>query len=96
MGRFAGWAPAAATDVYAYKRIPADVLEPIMQMLSWLLWSVLLLCLAWLIVSAGRFWTNARSGSLLDNDAAHGAVMSLVGALVASSASAIALAILPS
>jgi len=80
----------------AYKHMPSEVLQPITQMLSWLLWSVLLLCLAWLIVSAGRFWATFRHGSLLDNDAAHGVLMSILGALVASAATSIALALLPS
>lgn len=65
-------------------------------MLGWLLWSVLLLCMAWLIVSAGRLWMAYRgSGDLVENDAAHGVLMSLIGALVASTATGIALALLP-
>jgi hypothetical protein len=72
--------------------MPSDVIAPIMQMLDWLLWSVLLLCLAWLIVSAGRLWL-ARGA--VESDAAHGVLMSLIGALVASTATGIALALLP-
>lgn len=78
----------------AYKQMPADVLAPLMQLIDWLLWVVLLFCLAWLIISAGRFWSAIRDDMAI-NDASHGIVMSLVGAIVASSASAIALAFLP-
>jgi hypothetical protein len=86
----------AEAGTLAYKHMPTEVLQPIMQLLSWLLWLVLLLCLAWLILSAGRFWATFRHGSLLDNDAAHGVLMSIIGALVATSATGIALALLPS
>ncbi|MFI5775944.1 hypothetical protein [Nocardia sp. NPDC051570] len=78
----------------AYKQIPADVLEPVMQLINWLLWVVLLFCLAWMIVSAGRFWSAFRDDMAV-NDASHGVVMSLIGAIVATSASAIALTFLP-
>lgn len=78
----------------AYKQMPADVLEPIMQLINWLLWVVLLFCLAWMIVSAGRLWSAMRDDMAI-NDASHGIVMSLIGAIVASSASAIALTLLP-
>ena len=80
--------------VLAYKQMPADVLAPLMQLIDWLLWVVLLFCLAWLIISAGRLWSAMRDDMAI-NDASHGIVMSLVGAIVASSASAIALAFLP-
>ncbi|MBF6370920.1 hypothetical protein IU469_35275, partial [Nocardia puris] len=43
-------------ELLAYKRMPAEVLEPLMQLLNWLLWFVMLLCLAWMILSAGRLW----------------------------------------
>ncbi|NUS45117.1 MAG: hypothetical protein HOQ24_15690 [Mycobacteriaceae bacterium] len=75
--------------------MPAEVIQPIMQLLGWLLWSVLLLCLSWLIVSAGRFWMAYRNGDMVESDAAQGVMMSLIGALVASSATGIALALLP-
>jgi hypothetical protein len=65
-----------------------------MQLIDWLLWVVLLFCLAWLIISAGRLWSAMRDDMAI-NDASHGIVMSLVGAIVASSASAIALTFLP-
>lgn len=80
--------------VLAYKQMPADVVAPLMQLIDWLLWVVLLFCLAWLIISAGRLWSAMR-GDMAINDASHGIVMSLVGAIVASSASAIALTFLP-
>ncbi len=78
----------------AYKQMPADVVAPLMQLIDWLLWVVLLFCLAWLIISAGRLWSAMRDDMAI-NDASHGIVMSLVGAIVASSASAIALTFLP-
>lgn len=80
--------------VLAYKQMPAEVLAPLMQLLNWLLWFVLLACLAWMILSAGRLWIAFRS-DLAVNDASHGVLMSLIGASVASTASAIALAFLP-
>jgi hypothetical protein len=86
----------AEAGTFAYKHMPTEVLQPIMQMLGWLLWLVLLLCLAWMILSAGRFWSQFRGGNLLDNDAAHGVFMSMIGALVATSATGIALVLLPS
>ncbi len=81
--------------VLAYKQMPADVIAPIMSLLGWLLWAVLTLCLVWLIVSAGRLWVGVRSGDIGSNDGAHGVLMSLVGAVLASSATLVALALLP-
>ncbi|MBO0853367.1 MAG: hypothetical protein J2P18_06320 [Nocardia sp.] len=75
--------------------MPSDVIAPIMQLIDWLLWCVLLACLAWMIISAGRLWSAMRDDMAV-NDASHGILMSLIGAVVASSASAIALAFLPS
>ncbi|MET9024448.1 hypothetical protein ABZW96_02390 [Nocardia sp. NPDC004168] len=83
-----------AAGSLAYKQMPADVLAPLMQLLNWLLWFVLLVCLAWMIVSAGKLWLVFRS-DLAMNDASHGVLMSLLGAVVASTASGIALAFLP-
>lgn len=84
----------SAAELLAYKQMPAEVLEPLMQLLNWLLWFVLLVCLAWMIVSAGKLWIAFRS-DLAMNDASHGVLMSLLGAIVASTASGIALAFLP-
>lgn len=87
-------ANSAGATVLAYKQMPSEVLEPLMQLLNWLLWFVLLVCLAWMIVSAGRLWYSFRD-DLAMNDASHGVLMSLLGAVVASTASGIALAFLP-
>ncbi|WP_024805543.1 hypothetical protein [Nocardia sp. BMG51109] len=84
----------SAATVLAYKRMPTEVVEPVMQLINWLLWVVLLFCLAWMIISAGRLWSAMRDDMAV-NDASHGIVMSLIGAVVASSASAIALTVLP-
>ncbi|QIS13500.1 hypothetical protein [Nocardia arthritidis] len=84
-----------SVGLLAFKQMPAEVIEPLMQLLNWLLWFVLLVCLAWMILSAGKLWLVFRS-DLAMNDASHGVLMSLIGAIVASSASAIALAFLPS
>ncbi|AVH23134.1 hypothetical protein [Nocardia cyriacigeorgica] len=83
-----------AMELLAYKQMPAEVVEPIMQLLNWLLWFVLIGCLAWMIVSAGKLWIAFR-GDLAMNDSSHGVLMSLLGAGVASTASGIALAFLP-
>ncbi|WP_433566340.1 hypothetical protein ACQP1O_14640 [Nocardia sp. CA-151230] len=86
---------APAMDaVLAYKQMPSDVIRPIMQLIDWLLWCVLLFCLAWMILAAGRLWYAFRD-DLAANDATHGVVMSLLGAIMATSASGIALALLP-
>jgi hypothetical protein len=77
----------------AYRQLPAGVTGPLNQLVGWALWLALLACLAWLIASAGRLWMTYRRGELF-SDAAHGAVMSLLGAIVASSAAAIATATL--
>ncbi|QXQ15795.1 hypothetical protein KV203_09015 [Skermania piniformis] len=87
--------PGYGESVLAYKQMPADVIEPIMSLLGWLLWAVLAFCLAWLIVSAGRLWFGVRSGDIGSNDGTHGVLMSLVGAILASSATVVALALLP-
>ncbi|QBS40026.1 hypothetical protein [Nocardia sp. CS682] len=85
---------ASAAELLAYKQMPAEVLQPLMQLINWLLWFVLLVCLAWMIVSAGKLWLAFRD-DLAMNDASHGVLMSLLGAIVASTASGIALAFLP-
>ncbi|WP_107658007.1 hypothetical protein [Nocardia suismassiliense] len=85
---------ASAAELLAYKQMPSEVLQPLMQLINWLLWFVLLVCLAWMIVSAGKLWLAFRD-DLAMNDASHGVLMSLLGAIVASTASGIALAFLP-
>ncbi|MFG1794921.1 hypothetical protein [Nocardia sp. NPDC049149] len=87
-------ARVSAAELLAYKQMPAEVLQPLMQLLNWLLWFVLLVCLAWMIVSAGKLWIAFRDDMAV-NDASHGVLMSLLGAIVASTASGIALAFLP-
>ncbi|MBF6354412.1 hypothetical protein IU449_07630 [Nocardia higoensis] len=82
------------TDLLAYKQMPSEVLEPLMQLLNWLLWFVLIVCLSWMILSAGKLWIAFRT-DLAANDASHGVLMSLIGAIVASGATSIALAFLP-
>jgi hypothetical protein len=84
----------SAGELLAYKQMPSEVLQPLMHLLNWLLWFVLLVCLAWMIASAGRLWIAFKS-DLAMNDASHGVLMSLLGATVASTASGIALAFLP-
>lgn len=86
---------SATVALLAYKQMPADVLRPMMQLIDWLLWCVLLLCLAWMILSAGKMWYALRGGDWATNDATHGVVVSLLGAIMATSASGIALALLP-
>ncbi|WP_040809633.1 hypothetical protein [Nocardia concava] len=86
---------SSAVAVLAYKQMPADVIRPLMQLVDWLLWCVLLFCLAWMILAAGRAWYAFRGGDWAANEATHGVVMSLLGAIMATSASGIALALLP-
>ncbi|NNH71540.1 hypothetical protein HLB23_16985 [Nocardia uniformis] len=85
---------SAMVTVLAYKQMPPEVIRPIMQLIDWLLWIVLLFCMAWMILSAGKLWYAFRD-DMANNEATHGVMMSLVGAIMASSASGIALALLP-
>ena len=86
----------AATDHHAvlgYKQLPPEVSEPLVQLLSWLLWFALAGCLTWLILAGGKFYQARRDGSsqgLGDSDGAQGALFSLLGAVVATSATTIA------
>ncbi|WP_225725486.1 MULTISPECIES: hypothetical protein [unclassified Nocardia] len=85
---------AAAQSISAYKRLPSDVVEPFTTLLSWLLWVALVACLGWLLVAAGRMWIMRHEGQATSSEGPHGVVMSLLGAIVATSSTAIALAIL--
>lgn len=79
----------------AYKQLPAEVLTPFTTLLSWLLWFALIACTTWLLVGAGRMWHMRHEGQVTSSEGPHAVAMSLLGAVVATSASAIALALLP-
>ncbi|WP_019925555.1 hypothetical protein [Nocardia sp. BMG111209] len=82
------------TTAIAAKPLPASVTGPLDQLAGWALWFALTVCLGWLIAAAGRLWLAHRHGEPLWSDATHSLVMSLVGAIVCSAATAIATAVL--
>jgi len=78
----------------AYKPLPATVTGPLDQIWGWGAWFALTVCLGWLIAAAGRLWLAHRHGEPVWSEASHSIVASLFGAIVCSSAAAIATAIL--
>ncbi|AYF75305.1 hypothetical protein D7D52_17105 [Nocardia yunnanensis] len=78
----------------AYKQLPASVTGPLDQLWGWGAWFALTICLAWLIAAAGRLWLAHRHGEPIWSEGTHSIVMSLLGAILASSAAAVATAVL--
>ena len=46
----------------AYKSPPESVIAPLTQLLGWLSWLVMLMCIAALIIAGGSFAWNRRMG----------------------------------
>ncbi|WP_254206182.1 hypothetical protein [Nocardia alni] len=89
--------PALVQDALTgggYQHLPASVTGPLDQLCGWAAWFALTICLAWLIAAAGRLWAAHRHGEPVWSDASHSIVASLFGAIVCSSAAAVATAIL--
>ncbi|MFD4407563.1 hypothetical protein ACFWPH_32840 [Nocardia sp. NPDC058499] len=72
------------------KPLPAQVLTPITQLLGWLAWCVLLVCIARLIWVGGQLCVRFYRDEGLE-----GLIGSLLGAALIGSASSIAIAVLP-
>ncbi|MGQ4618980.1 hypothetical protein [Nocardia sp. R7R-8] len=72
------------------KQLPAQVLSPLTQLLGWLAWFVLLLCIARAIWVGGLLAIR-----LYREEAIEGLAGALAGAVLLGSASSLALAILP-
>ncbi|MFD3706166.1 hypothetical protein ACFWUP_23755 [Nocardia sp. NPDC058658] len=72
------------------KTLPAQVLSPLTQLLGWLAWIVLLLCVARAIWVGGQLAIR-----LYREEAVEGLIASLTAAVFVGSASALAVAIIP-
>ncbi|MGY1898409.1 hypothetical protein [Nocardia gipuzkoensis] len=72
------------------KPLPAQVLSPLTQLLGWLAWFVLLLCIARTVWVGGLLAIR-----LYRDEAVEGLAGALLGAVLIGSASSLALAVLP-
>jgi hypothetical protein len=72
------------------KPLPAQVLSPLTQLLGWLAWFVLLLCIARAVWVGGLLAIR-----LYREEAVEGLVGALAAAVLLGSASSLALAVLP-
>ncbi|UGT70814.1 hypothetical protein LTT66_11950 [Nocardia gipuzkoensis] len=72
------------------KPLPVQVLSPLTQLLGWLAWFVLLLCIARTVWVGGLLVVR-----LYRDEAVEGLVGALFGAVLLGSASSLALAVLP-
>lgn len=72
------------------KPLPSQVLSPLTQLVNWLAWFVLLLCIARAIWVGGQLAIR-----IYREEAIEGFIGSLVAAAFLGSASALAIAILP-
>ncbi|MGW5922175.1 hypothetical protein ACWFPY_24560 [Nocardia fluminea] len=72
------------------KPLPSQVLSPLTQLVNWLAWFVLLLCIARAIWVGGQLAIR-----IYREEAIEGFIGSLVAAALLGSASALAIAILP-
>ncbi|MGY2087913.1 MULTISPECIES: hypothetical protein [Nocardia] len=72
------------------KPLPVQVLSPLTQLLSWLAWFVLLLCIARTVWVGGLLAIR-----LYRDEAVEGLAGALLGAVLLGSASSLALAVLP-
>ena len=73
------------------KPLPAQVLTPLTQLLGWLAWFVLLVCIARAVWVGGQLAVR-----MYREESVEGLLAALLGATVLGSASSIALAVLPS
>ncbi|MEV6140484.1 hypothetical protein AB0L63_31480 [Nocardia sp. NPDC051990] len=72
------------------KPLPAQVLSPLTQLLGWLAWFVLLLCIARAVWVGGLLTIR-----MYREESVEGLLGALLGAALLGSASSIAIAILP-
>ena len=81
--------PTPTTTVHA-AALPANVLSPLIQLLSYLAWCVLLLCIARTIWVGGLLWIRVYREESIE-----GLAGALLGATLLAMASSLALAVLP-
>lgn len=79
-----------STLAQGYTTLPDDVLDPLKTLLGYLLWSADLICLAWLIVSAGKYFALKHSTMETHADAHNSVGRTLAAAVLATSSMAIA------
>ncbi|WP_329410792.1 hypothetical protein OG563_00380 [Nocardia vinacea] len=72
------------------KPLPAQVLSPLTQLLGWLAWFVLLLCIARAVWVGGLLAIR-----MYREEAVEGLLGALLGAVLLGAASSIAIAVLP-
>ncbi|WP_043661431.1 hypothetical protein [Nocardia thailandica] len=72
------------------KQLPAQVLSPLVQLVGWLAWLVLLLCIARTIWVSGQLAIR-----MYRDEAVEGLIAALCAAVLLGSASALAVALLP-
>ncbi|MCX5042503.1 hypothetical protein OG921_04865 [Aldersonia sp. NBC_00410] len=82
-----------ATQLVAVKQLPPEVLDPLKQVVGWLLWLVCAGMLAGLIWAGGRL-AYQRQHAPHESAAATSIVMILIASVIASSAAGIAAALL--
>ncbi|MEV0766522.1 hypothetical protein [Nocardia sp. NPDC050435] len=73
--------------------MPSSVTEPVTQLLRWGLGLAMIISLIWLIIAATNFWTARRDGGDIADSAA-GVFRVLGGAIIASSCTVIAVAVM--
>jgi hypothetical protein len=73
------------------QQMPAEVSEPLMQMLRWLAWFMLAACLSVIVLAGGRLGWAWRNGALSEIGSA--VWVAVLCAIVISSAASIALAV---
>ncbi|WP_067723587.1 hypothetical protein [Nocardia yamanashiensis] len=67
-----------------YRQLPADVTGPLMTLLGYGLWFAQLVCLAWLLVAAGRYMALRHSTVETYAEAHNGLLRTLVAAVLAT------------
>ncbi|MFD4434071.1 hypothetical protein [Nocardia sp. NPDC058497] len=72
------------------KQLPAQVLSPLIQLLGWLAWLVLLVCVARTIWVGGQLAVR-----MYRDEAVEGLIAALCAAVLLGSASGLAVALLP-
>lgn len=77
-----------------YKQLPPEMRAELIKMLGWLVWTADLVCLCWLFVGACRYFALKHSTVETLAEAHNGIARSLVAAVMASSAMAVATAVL--
>ncbi|MBL1080079.1 hypothetical protein JK358_37350 [Nocardia sp. 2] len=77
-----------------YRQLPDTVTTPLYTLLSYGLWAAELICVAWLLVSAGRYMALRHSTVETYAEAHNGLLRTLAAAVLATSSLTIANAVL--